>query len=321
MQTVQLALDDIVVEDSRYRLPEQSIVDIDAPLRESIQSLGLVAPIVVHEVESDHYHLLDGHARLITARSAGKERIACRLLGHDTPPDELMRFYFLAHRERIVKTAVSRVRFLQLARTAGVSSDALRDRFLPLLGFEAHQRLVRRCESVAELPEIVLAFCHDKNFSLKQCVHLTRHSTALLEWIFHRRERLALTASIVEELSEHIKDYLRAHETSVEAFEQLPQIAEIVGKDASPQERTKSLRQAVRTLRFPMLSQVQSDLETIKEFMHLPKAVELRWDPALEQRAVELRIRIRDDREWNALVEALASGETERGIHALLERL
>ncbi len=321
MQTVQLALDEIVVEGSRYRLQDQLGAVVDRPMLESINAMGLVQPIVVHEYTPGQYHLIDGNARWTAMRATGRTTIACGLLDNNTPPDELMRYFFLVHRERIMKTAVSRVRFLRLARNVGVPVDTLRDQFLPLIGFEAHQRLIRRCEAVAALPDAALAFCHEKNFSLKQCVHLTRHSTELLGLIFRWRERLALTASIVEELSEHIKDYLRAHEMTVEEFEQLPAIIEIMRTDYSPQERTKALRRTVRTMRFPLLSEAQSNMEAIKASMRLPKEVELRWDPALEQKAVELRIRLQDEEKWNSLVEAMGSGETRQGIRALLERL
>ena len=321
MQIVPLAIDELVAVDSCYRLSGQHRALSEPPLATSIARIGLIEPIVVHELANGERHILDGVARWAAVREIEQTHIAACLLSPQTDPSELMRLYFLAHRSRVMVSAVNRVRFLDLAKQTGVTSEALRDEFLPLVGFDAHDRLARRCATVAELPGPVLDFCHEKRFSLKQCVHLTRHPVELLELLFQWRDRLALTASIVGELAEHIRDYLRASDLQVAEFADLPIITEVMQNDASPQERTAALRRVVRKLRFPMLTEIQTTLESIRGDMRLPKGVELRWDPTLEQKALELRIRLHDEKCWPETIKRLASAETEAGLHALLERL
>ncbi len=321
MQAALLALDGVEAANSRYRFPGRPPVPVDLTLLASIKTIGLIEPIVVHKVASGRPHVVAGFARYAALRELGKTEIECRFLPVDIDPGDIMRFICQAHRHLIMESVVNRIRFLQLARALDVPLDTMRDHLLPLAGFEAHDRVLRRCWAVADLPASVLWFCHEKNFSMKQCVHLTRHPRELLELLFEWRDGLALTASVVAEVSEHIKDYLRASGLSVAEFAGLSSVRAIVTSDQSPQERTRDLRRVVREMRFPILTETHTAMHAIKESMNLPRELELRWDPALEQRAVELRIRVRDENVWPKLLEKLGSTQTRQGLHGLLERL
>ncbi len=321
MHSVPVALSDVLGVNSRYCLPGRPAEPVAPALLASIKAIGLMEPIVVHEVTPGHAHVVAGFVRCAALREVGETHIACRFLPADTDPGEIMRFYYQAHRARIMQSVVNRVRYLQLVERVGVAADSICERFLPLVGFDAHDRLLRRCRAVAGLPEPVLRFGHEKNLSMKQCVHLTRHPGELLERLFQWREGLALTASLVSELAEHIKDYLRAGGLSAAEFAQLPSIRAILSSDQSPQERTRDLRRVVREMRFPILTETRNALEAIKGSMGMPREVEVSWDPALEQRAVELRIRLRDGSDWPKLLARLNDQGTEQGLNALLQRL
>lgn len=321
MRREKLALSDIAAEDSRYYLPALQRLEADPDLSDSMRRVGQIDPLTVHETANREFHLIDGFARYASLQVSGKPEAEATVLPVETAPDDLMRYFFLVHRQRILESVTNRLRFLRLAKQSGVSVEQLRDRFLPLVEFDAHPRVWRRCEAVADLPEVVLAFCHDKRFSLKQCVHLTRHPGELLVWIFQWREHLALTASIIEELAGHIRDHLRATETAMEDFQRLPQITGVFEARLSPQERTKALRDRVRELRFPILTSTLLEMESIRRHMKLPREIELRWDPTLEQHEVELRIHLRDDGRWPQVVEALARPGVHESLGELLERL
>lgn len=321
MQRKRLAPASIKAESSRYRVAALLSAAGDEDLRASIAELGQIDPVTVHEVADGEYHLVDGFARCACLAMEGAAFVDANVVAAEASPESLMRYYFLAHQPRILESAAQRVRFLSLARRCGVGDETLVQHFLPMVGFEAHPRLLRRCEAVAALPEEVLQFCHEKRFSLKQCLHLTRHPAELLSWLFDWRDHLALTASIIEELAGHIGDHLRGSGTSMAEFRQRPELVELFAARMSPQERTRRLRDTVRRWRFPVLTQVQSEMESIRNAMNLPQPMELRWDPTLEQHAVELRILVRSDEQWPEIAEAIGRPETRRGVRELLEHL
>jgi hypothetical protein len=139
--------------------------------------------------------------------------------------------------------------------------------------------------------------------------------------VFSWRDRLSLTASVAEELLEHLKDHLRAAEATPEELARRPEVRALLEAPLGPQEKTRRLRELVRRLRFPLLTGANDRLEGIRARLGLPGNVRLSWDPTLERHAVDLRITIQDPGEWPATLEFLGSSVVERGIAEMLEEL
>ncbi|MCP4041834.1 MAG: hypothetical protein GY731_07725 [Gammaproteobacteria bacterium] len=290
-------------------------------LQLSLERLGMLTPLLVYVMESGELQLMHGFNRLEACRNLGWEAAPCHLLPPQTPLTDRLELLISCHWQTLQDGIIPRVRLLHLALQMGLSREDAFTRIMPLLRFEGHERVLRRCESVAALPSEVLDFCEVKGFSLKQCVHLTRHPPELLALVFTWREQLSLTASIIEELLEQIKDYLHANNLKTGDFLNLPAIREIIADRCSLQERTRRMRQLVRTLRYPLLTEIQHRMENIRNRMDLPANVRTTWDPSLEQRAVVLHITLNNPEVWSTTQLGLASPSVAQGIDKLLEEL
>ncbi len=325
-ETRPIPLGSIVAEDSLYRLSGTAgKVDTTDPrhllLLRSLERLGMQTPLLVQTSDTGELHLMEGFRRLEAARGLGWETAPCRVLPPDIPLPERLDLLLSCRWGRLQSGIVPKSRFLNLALGLGLPRKNVLSRIMPLLQLEGHEWVLRHCEAVAALPAGVLDYCELKGFSLKQCTHLSRHPGELLELVFAWRERLGLTASIVAELLEHIRDYLRAHHLTTKDFLDLPNLREVMDAPCSVQERTRRLRRLVRSLRFPLLTEVEQRMEGIRRRMGLPANVRASWDPSLEQRAVELHITLNDPQAWPATRDGLAAPSIAQGIEELLEEL
>ncbi len=322
-KTSLVALHDIALEDTRYSLSARAIPSdpFEANLKSSMAALGLQTAVLLHETGAGRLCVVDGFRRLGAAAALGWQTIPARVLSPEISGVELFALVAEARRERLAASLVKRLRFLHLAHTMKIEQSALIARFMPLLGMESHEHVLRRCLIAAQLPEDVLDFCETKNFSLKQCLHLTRHPREQLEWIFAWRERLSLTASMMEEVLNHLKDYLNGSETSLEELKARPDLNAILYAEASAQERTRQLRDWIRSLRFPLLTRTNRELEQTRDEMHLPAHIRVSWDPTLEHQRLDIAISITSREAWRGAQEMLGKASFEQGLADLLEGL
>lgn len=320
-----LALESLIVGDSKYRLSTGPILAADdltqALLSRSLEALGLQSPLLVHEERPDSLHVVDGFRRTMVARRLGWETVACRVLPPETSIASVLELLLVSRRRSFEESLVTRIRFLRLAIELGVARATLCRDFLPALALDGHEQVLRRCEAVAKLSEEVLSFCEEKSLSLKQCFRLTRHPPELLSLVFSWKSSLSLTRSMLEELLEQLNDYLRAHDAAPEDLLRQPDIQGVLESRLHPQERTRHLRDVVRRLRFPTLTASNRRMEGIRAGLSLPPNVVVSWDPTLERHALDLRITIREPRDWAATLAALQTGGVDRGLCALLEAL
>ncbi|MCP4696925.1 MAG: hypothetical protein GY862_08765 [Gammaproteobacteria bacterium] len=312
-----LNLADIEISGSRYRFIQSAGWD-GGVLARSLAEIGLLTPLLVH-CYGGRIHLADGFQRAACARELGWSEISCRLLPDETALETLLDIVLHEQLSPVLASTAGRVRFIRWSLGLGLPEKRLQEKFFPPLGIEPHQRLLRQYLAVAKLPEQVLNFCEAKRFSLKQCVHLTRHPQALLEQIFHWN--LSMSASILTELLESFRHYMRVQELSQDELIQDPGFREILDARISSQERTNRVRAWIRTRCYPMLSEIRLRMEETRRHIALPDNVALQWDESLERRELRFNIRIREPEELDAVFSELQKPHILPYISRLFEDL
>ncbi|MBI3535689.1 MAG: hypothetical protein HY072_09435, partial [Deltaproteobacteria bacterium] len=208
----QLLLDDLQIEHSKYFFIQEMVVSENGYLSSlecSLNTLGLLEPLVAHRDTRGEIHLVDGFKRAALLKCNGAKHCRVKILLPETPLDYILNLLFLSQSHRILFSFVSRASFVNLCLDLGLENKQIIDRFLPILGFEGHETIMRNCAKVIKLPKLVLEFCYKKRFSMKQCVHLTHFSDELLTIVFSWKDILNLTASLIEELLEGLETILK----------------------------------------------------------------------------------------------------------------
>jgi hypothetical protein len=317
--------DELGIAHSRYRFLTQPGGDFADPhqrlLTHSLKTFGVLNPLLVHQLADGSLQLVDGFKRAAYAIQTNEETVPCHVLSHISVAS-VLDLLLLNRFTSVDRSPASRIRFICFALASGVPREVVTERYLPMLQFEGHEKVLQKCEKVGALPEEVLAYLEEKRFSLKQCVHITRHPSDLLEQLFLWKKDLALTASIVEELLDNIKDILRAGDGSLADFIADTQVQDILrAPSLSPNEKTKALRQLVKRMRFPILTTVNDKIETMVSDLHLPPAVNLHWDRSLEKKEVAITINVSSLDMWSDAVRTVTKESVDRQLGAILEEL
>lgn len=290
-------------------------------LRQSVASSGVLIAPLVYENDDGVVLLIDGRRRLKAAIEVGQDLLPCQMVKGCTPI-ELARLLYMVHNDKIQLSVISRICFLKYLSTIGVDADSLIELFLPLLQFEGHERIWRRIEKVHGLSQEILEFCHQKKYSLKQCVHLTRHPKELLYALFSLRGELFYTAALLDELCSDLGDYLKLHDMSMELFLADEEVRGCLSAaHLQPPQKTKRFRELIKHRRYPLLSGARQRMEMVRSEMKLPQNIVVTWDPILESDQIDLSIKIRDQKDLRLAVEKLGTREVADGICLLAKEL
>ncbi len=202
-----------------------------------------------------------------------------------------------------------------------MARNVLCQEFLPRLGLEGHEKVLRQCEAISRLPKEMLDFCREKKFSMRQCMALTRQPDALLQQMMAWREQLSLTASLIEELLTQIKDLLRIRHQDITTFIASKEISDILNAKSPKQEKTHLLRRLIKNWRYPILSQAQENLHTIYQQIPLPEQTRLKWDESLERKELILQLTVCEVEEWRQRIAELQNQAVIDGVEQLLGQL
>ncbi len=325
IKNMQLSIEQIKHQDSAFCLfPHTDKIvaeDFQSLLEQSLSELGFLQPLLVYQDQQGTYHLLDGFYRLAFAKKQALTSVPCHILPPETSLTTLFQLLLTEHYATIQASLIGRIHFIALALARGIDRIVLCQAFLPRLGLEGHEKVLRQCEAIARLPADVLDFCREKNFSMRQCLALTRQPEALLRQVMAWREPLSLTASIIEELLTHIKDLLRSRAQDITTFMASPEIGNILGSELPKQEKTRLLRRLIKIWRYPILSQAQENLQTIYQQMSLPEQTVIKWDDSLERKELILQLKAGSVEEWRQRVAGLQDEAVIEGVEQLLAQL
>lgn len=298
---------------------------VSATLAASLETLGQLTPVLLHARDDGRFDVIDGFRRARALADAGHKSVRAQVLLTSTPAARVMEATLACRLDELQGNVVGKVRFVRLARARGLSAATVVDHFLAPLDLQPHIQVLKRCEAIGALPEAVLDFCEVKSFSMKQCLHLTRHPGEVLDLVFSWGARLNLTASISEELAGTLSDLVRAADgpaaEAVARFAERPDIREILDSDVSVQQRTRELRDLLTQIRMPTLTGLNQKMRAARDAMGLPGHVRVSWDPSLERREVRVNAVIKDPDAWAALVDLLGEDKLATGVAAIMEEL
>ncbi|MBL4606455.1 MAG: ParB-like nuclease domain-containing protein [Pseudomonadales bacterium] len=309
----------LVSNESRYQIYPSTMLNQSSSLGLSVKQIGILTPLIVHQF-GDTFHVVDGFKRIDLAKALNIEELPCTVLPEESKPLTIATLLLQKDEMALRNSAVRKSLFLALCQKLGIDNDEQAP-LLAILNIENHSRVIRQYLNVAELPHEVLSFCDEKGFSLKQCMHLSKHPRLLLNRLFQWREQLHFTAAIIEEILGHFKDVMRAENIDLKHIEEEESFIAIMQSKSNNQQRTQALRNWLRLRRYPRLSAIQKNMQCTVSDMGLPKAVKLDWDKSLENRALTITANITEPDQWPDICVSLADSATQNGINLLLEQL
>jgi hypothetical protein len=142
----------------------------------------------------------------------------------------------------------------------------------------------------------------------------------VLDTLLGFKDRLNLSASHFLELSELLADYARKTNLSVKDILNKEALRSIMDDDSLTQHhRTEKLKHELKTLRLPILSELNTSMASLVSSMNLPQHVNVTWDTTLENPGIDLNVKLTSKEELNTFINSLNAPNAVSGISDLLE--
>lgn len=325
MEVQKINSHQIQFQNSKYWFFQKTHLDILDPyckaLSESLREQGILEPLVVFENAPNEFHLIHGFLRMTFCIQNQVNEIPTVILPASTSPETVLDYVCVAFFKDLQNSVVVKAKMINLANQNGINRKKIIEKYLPLLGLEAHETVLKKLESILKLPPQILNYCHEKKFSLRQCIHLTRHPTELLKTVFFWHNHIHLSASLFEEILNHLKDCMRLEKKTPHELLASMELESLLTSSLDPHVKTETLRDRIRKRKYPILSKTNDQMHQTVQNLQLPSSVQLKWDPTLEIRALEVGIKVQSLQEWQEALSSLNKQQIPHSMEKLLNAL
>jgi len=323
MKMEKLNIDEIIVEESifltdRYLFDSR---DLDACHIQSFNSLGILYPVLVYRDENGQYHLIDGRQRLRFIKEMGEKTVNALILPHQIHVTDIITLIFSNKKDVIESSVINKIQFICLAMDLNASESWIIHSLCIPLKLKPHKDFLSKCRHIMDLPHDLRLFLHEKRFSLKQIINFTLYPHDLIEQVIKWRGDLHLTASILDEITHDLYDYLKRHGKGIKDFLQEPDVQELFESSYNPRQRTERLRQLIKSKKYPVLSATNQRIQEMVASLDLPEEVKIHWDKTLENRRLSIIIDLTEAMQLKEVIERLGSTAIMKEINRILDEL
>ncbi len=288
----------------------------------SVKEVGILQPLLTHECSPGEYHLMDGFFRIKLCIKHGIENVPITLFPAGTRPETPLKALIACRHPWLLSSAPARIHFVSLLNKLRIDRRRICEIFLPLLGIEPHEVFLRKYELAARLPEDVLQYCEEKNFSMKQCLQLSAYTEELLSTILSWKSHLAITSSIFEELLSNLAACIRrSGKTLAQTLDKIGADRILSAPSDSIQQKTINIRHAIHRQCFPILTVKNEKMNDIKKSFNLPANASFTWDETLEMKKLSFFVTIKNMPEWKTFIGAAGKDTVDEKVRLLLEEL
>jgi len=323
MPTESININDVLIDDSRFALRKFLFDSVSEPSCHinTFCTLGILYPIIVYKDSKGPVHLVDGRKRAEYAKQSQDRMIRAMVLPGTTPVTDIVSLIHCNKRNDIESSVMNKVQFLCFAISMNVPESWILKVLCGALEFRPHTEFLRECERIFHLPRQLRQFCHEKKFSLKQLLNLSYYSPDILNQLIKWKCTLQLTASTLDEIASHLRDYLKASNKSMKDFLVETDVEDVLESSLSQRDKTEKLRQLLYLKRFPILSAVNTNIGNIIKQLQLPKEIQITWDRTLENKNVDVTANIKDPQKWQLLLDTLSSPDVKKAVQSILDEL
>ncbi|UCG79252.1 MAG: ParB N-terminal domain-containing protein [Nitrospirota bacterium] len=313
---------DILIDKSIFSL-ENVLVDLSdhTQLISSFASSGVLAPLTVFRDAKGGYHVVDGFKRARYLRDSGNGSLTVYVLPDDVSLRGIIQLILHSKWKLICESAVNRASFVAFVVASGLDEGSVLKDVCRPLGLKPGRKFIEECKRISEMNDELKRYCHEKKLAMKQLVNFINYPEEVLSHILSWRQRIQLSASIMDEIASGIRDLIRRNDMKLSDLTSDGELNEALNSDSSQKERTERLRTVLRKKRFPLLTEVNSRLEQAIERTGLPDNINISWDRTLENRGLSIRIDVRATDDIRNVKQVIGSEELPGLIKEILDEL
>lgn len=313
MKKEQLSLDDISLEDERFRIsyffnPEKLVL--------SLEKVGLINPPLV-TVRNNHYILVTGWKRILGCLKASFASIPVFIVEEK---DELKTFLIAFYENMATREydLLEKAEIVKRLKYFGEREEVIAKHYLPLLGIPRTLHHIDLFLTFSQFEKKLKEFIDEKNLSFASVEKLAEFSAS------ERKLLLPLLQPLGQNKQKEILEDLReiSIKNSIPAGKVLEseEIQEILKSESlSPLQRAEKIRQLLKRKRYPHLYSWKDAFDASLSKVQWPKEIAIRTSPFFEDEAISVNFDFKNEKEFKSLVKKLQEAATKKGFSRLFK--
>lgn len=274
-------------------------------LKNSIKGVGVINPITIRHTQEGTYQVVTGFKRLLACQELNRQTIPALIYEpHDLSP--MQAFLYNVHDNIFTRPLNIVEKFnicSMLVKVYAVTEEDVVKQYLPLLGEEPSYKLLHQYLAVDQLIEPMKVHVVEKGAALSSVMRIAEFSPTTQSSLLNVLSHVNPSTSKLNELLTLIREIAARDGTTVEEILSRYQLLTIVADPtvAAP-EKVAALRQTLRSVRLPHLTERQRQLTGLIDNLQLPDTARLIADPYFEDPKLRLEYQFSAPEEINALI-------------------
>lgn len=297
-----LPLANLNLADDSYRITFAPRLDA---LKRSVKAVGLISPINVRHTPEGTFQIVTGYKRVLVLQELGRQSIPA--LVHE--PNDLsptQAFLWNLHDNAITRPLnliEKSTAIVKLSQFYSMSEEDLTKQFLPLIDEEPSYKILHNLLTLANLTEPMKSHVVMSDLALSSAARIAEFTAATQQALLPVLAHIRPSTNKLNELLTLLREISARDGCSVEEILSRYQLLQVVADVGTPPaDKIRALRQALRGLRLPQLTEKQRQLAELINGLDLPDAAKLVADPYFENQTMKLEYQFSQPEELSHLI-------------------
>lgn len=297
-----LQLSNLNLADDSYRITFQPRLNA---LKGSIKAVGLIQPISVRHTQEGTFQIVTGYKRVLVLQELERQTIPAVVYEPgDLSPTQA--FLWNLHDNAITRplnVIEKSTALVKLSHFYSIPEEELVKQFLPLLDEEPSYKILHQLLSLASLTEPLKNHVVTNNVALSSASRIAEFTPSTQQALLPVLTHIRPSTNKLNELLALIREVSARDGLSVEEILSRYQLLKLVADpNAAPADKVRALRQALRGIKLPQLTERQRQLAELINSLDLPESARLVADPYFESQKMKLEYQFSQPEELSHLI-------------------
>ncbi len=314
-----LSLADLNVADDSYRITFAPELEC---LQRSIRTVGIIQPINVRHTPEGTYQIVTGYKRVLVMQELGRQSLPALVHEpHDLSPTQA--FMWNMHDNaatRELNLVEKSVALTKLSNFCSISEENLVKQFLPLFGMDPSYKILHQLMSLSQLTEPLKGYVVQSDLALSSASRIAEFTPSTQQAMLPVLAKIRPSTNKLNELLTLIREIAARDGLSVEEVLQRYEFMQVVADtNTSPTEKVRALRQALKGLRMPQLTERQKQLASLIQSLELPESAKIVTDPYFENEKIKLECQFSHPGEIDDLIKKIQTAFQKQQWHQIFD--
>lgn len=293
------------IADDSYRITFAPNID---ELKLSIKAVGVIQPINVRHTQEGTYQIVTGYKRTLAMQELERQSIPAMVHEpNDLSPTQA--FLWSLHDNAITRPlnlVEKSIAITKLNQFYSMSEDELVKQFLPLLGMEPSYKVLHQMFAIDGLTEPLKNHIVKSDMALSAASRIAEFTPSTQQSLLAVLSHIKPSTNKLNELLALLREISARDALSVEEILNRYQLLQVVANpSASSADKVAALRQALKGIKLPQLSERQRHLAELIQNLDLPNTAKVIADPYFENNNMKLEYQFSQPEELNALIKKI----------------